>query len=137
MAVRQRQTDSLAASPFTQEGWVKVMLLCMVTFGIYGALWFKSRVPQANQTGPSSPIPDQLPMVYLGLVIANLACAFVAPKLSTLVSLASWGVMLYMVFQLRSAMMEFAQRRGHNLQLNPVYTFFANILYLQYHMNKL
>lgn len=138
MAIRNAQTGPVAVANLTKDGLVKTIALTFVTFGIYGLYWYFKRVPEINALPTEAKVLPQLPQAYIGAYILNIVCAVAVPKLSSLVSLAMWGVGLYMVFQARSVIQEYAQKAGRNdLKLNPVWTFLFHFFYLQHKINKL
>lgn len=139
MAVQHQQAPgALTPYQFSKQAPIAVIALSVVTFGIYGGLWFKSRVPQVNALNPSKPIPEQLPLAYLAAVGLNLVSAFAFPKIQGLLGLACFVLLQYQAFSIRAALQEAADRSGHTkLKLGSIGTFFLHVAYLQHHMNEL
>lgn len=115
-----------------------VFFLAIFTFGIYSAYWLVSRTKQANSLAKNQ-VNINLVYGYIGLVVAQLVFAFAAPEslLGSLVSLASFVVLLIVVFTLRTSLTELINEGSEEpVKLGPILTFFFNIIYFQYKINE-
>lgn len=138
MAVNKAKTGPVAVAPLTKDGVLKTVALTVVTLGIYGMYWYFKRIPEINALPTEAKVLPQLPQAYIGAFALNIVCAVALPNVSSLASLAMWGVALYMAFQARTVLQEHARKAGReDFQLNPVWTFLGQFWYLQHKINQL
>jgi hypothetical protein len=144
--------SSAAGTPMIQPGaaplpprmhWGLVLLLTVVTFGIFYVVWMFVQATWVRRIDPRSNAIT-LMIVYVVLVIAGQAMAESNPEDPTLVIggalliLAGWVASFYAFFSMRRSMLDhFNQREPIGLRLSTAMTFFFNVLYFQHHMSRI
>lgn len=129
-----------------QSVWL-VLLLTIITLGIYGVFWLRRQGTLFHQVRP-----DLMPagaLLYGNIVLgftclsAGLDIASVFSDVSGLSTVSSGlgrvvGVLvLVLAFQVRNGFNSLlGARRGTDLWFSGVYTWLLNVVYLQYKMNK-
>lgn len=125
--------------------WGVVLLLGIVTCGIFGWVWALVQAAWMKKVAPDSKA-IVLYSVAVGLImlafIANIYQASVGPSRSgsgALFNLAGWILWLVASFNLKSSIEEHfstADPMPSAMSLSGVMTFFFNIYYFQYHFTK-
>lgn len=129
----------------------KVVLFQVLTLGIYTPVWFLRRLDafNAHDARADKQVSDTLVYVMLGCSILALVGGFfagflqamqspsavVADGVSTLANIISVVLMVIAAFQVRKVLQERFTAEG--TPLSGVWTFFFNVLYLQYRINRL
>lgn len=123
-------------SRFTAWG---VFGLSIITFGIYPIYWLYSRAQVLNGFHERK-ISNGLLMTLLVVVITSFLIGFAQgfseelgfiDALAGLLNLAYFILYLVVLFGFRNRMINVL-----NTSLNPVFTFFGNVIYLQYKINQ-
>ena len=152
--------EATAASPVPSElkrrSIVVMILLALVTLGVYNAVWFFRTRRGFNKLGPYSEVPLAGCVALLILTLANDAIDFLrgfsgdretleVPKLLVLLGVAI--VLLTLSFRIKGILETYLSRPANNddpplgisrirSELSGVLTFFLSIFYLQYIVNK-
>jgi hypothetical protein len=133
--------------------WGLVLVLAMVTCGIFGIVWFFMQALWIKKIDPKS----RAILFYLagvgvqivGMVIVMLGAGAAAMSqsasalgamagLNALFVVAGVALMLSAMFSIRASMLEyFNSVEPINLRLSGVMTLFFNMLYFQYHMTRI
>ncbi len=136
-----------AASPAGASGWpdppdmnwALVLVLSLVTCGIFGIFWMFKQALYAKQLDPKS----QGVTFYTGWVACAVA-AFVVQWvvggffLPRLVNLAGLALLVLGAFNMRDSFQRhFTTNEPVGLSLHPVMTFFFSGLYFQYHLSRI
>jgi hypothetical protein len=121
--------------------WGLVLLLTLVTFGIFYVIWMFVQANWVRRLNPESNATT-LMVIYLVLVIAGQAAAENNPEDSVmavggaLLVIAGWVASFFAFFSMRRSMLEhYNQREPIGLRLSAAMTFFFNVLYFQHHMS--
>jgi hypothetical protein len=126
--------------------WALVLLLGIVTCGLFSLIWFFIQAGYSKKIDPTS---NATALLAIGLVmdVGGIAIGFALMAatqraelsiIGNLISLASVVLMLMAVFRIRRAMlMYFNGTENIGLRLSGVMTFFFTCLYLQYHMSRI
>jgi hypothetical protein len=124
-----------------------VLLLDVVTLGIYPLYWLYTRTEILNRTLPSKQIPMGLAVAVVVLFVTNVAASLVhqiyphhfgVAAASSTINLILTIVDLVWVFKFRNRLNEFfASPKGDRYWLGVLLTFFFGVLYLQYKLNQL
>lgn len=129
-----------------------VLLLSLITLGIYQIFWFADRAFKMNRVMPENPISPALIQGYIGVVIvsfisgivvgimtmtASADAIVVADGVDTVISLVSTIVYLFLLFKFRNRLNEMAGAvKGEKEWCSGILTFFFSLLYLQYKINR-
>ena len=121
--------------------WALLLLLSVVTWGIFSMIWTFVEAAYAHKLRTSSK-----PLLFYGIGIPAI---FVAGGMSVvpdgsykvfaaLVQLSGVVLIIAGHFSLKNALEEYYNRvEPINLQLSGVMTFFFNVFYFQYHLSKI
>ena len=123
--------------------WALVLLLTVVTFGLFfivwmfiQSIWVRRIDPKSNATGVLA--------IYVGLVLAGQLLAESSEVASSgavigmLLVLAGSVVSIFGFFSMRRSMLHhFNQARPDSLKLSAALTLFLNVFYFQYHMTRI
>lgn len=119
--------------------WALVLVLSLITCGIFGVVWTIKQALYAKKLDPAS----QGLMFYIGWV----ACAFGALALQwatgafflpRLLNLAGVALLILGAFNIRTSFQRhFTTNEPVGLKLDPVMTFFFSSLYFQYHLSRI
>jgi hypothetical protein len=136
---------TVQAFPRFSAWWV--LVLGVVTAGIYPFYWLYTRTEILNRMLPSKAIPMGLVVSALMLFVANVAASLVSlvypddlgvGALSSVINAVSTIVTLVWVFKFRNRLNErFVSQRGDRYWISGVLTFLFAVLYLQYKLNQL
>jgi len=157
-AVLPDQAPASAASPSigptaTQSGaalplpprmhWGWVLLLTIVTFGLFYIVWAFVQARWIHRIDPASNATTLL-VVYVVLALVGRGLAEGNPDdsasagLGDLLVIAGWVVSFVAFFSMRRSMVNHYNRQGPiGLRLSAVMTFFLNVLYFQHHMTRI
>jgi len=134
------QTARSAAGPMPPGlHWAWVLVLAIVTLGIFSWIWMFVEAAYANKLRTNSK-----PLLFYclglpGFFIAGVLSA--TPDLKGLGALMQIGAAILLIcghFSLKNALEEYYNSvEPINLQLSGVMTFFFNVLYFQYHLSKI
>lgn len=123
--------------------WALVLLLSMVSFGLFYIVWMFVQANWVRRIDPASNAL-KLMVVYLVLVIAGQAVADSNPEDSvsavggSLLVLAGSVASIFAFFSMRRSMLaHYGQREPIGLRLSAVMTLFFNVLYFQHHMTRI
>jgi hypothetical protein len=129
---------------------VAIILLEMVTLGLYSGFWYLRRLQAINRnsTAVDDEIPAALPVVQIILRAATALCALVSlyfmvsmgvPEAAkmlkstrAIINIADWICLLALAFMTRTIL-----QPKFEPKLSAVYTFLFTTLYLQYRINRL
>lgn len=133
-------SNNLKQLPRFSAWWV--LLLSIVTIGIYPLWWLYSRASTLNQI-QSRPIAIELVYVLAVLLVGSFVLGFVAgfsdtsyALIENTISIAYWVIYLIVAYSIRSRLHDMFQKEGHNGKIGPILTFFFSTLYLQYKINE-
>lgn len=119
--------------------WAVLLMLTVVTFGIFGAIWTFVEAAYAHRLRTSSK-----PLFFYGIGIPAFFVAgvmSVLPDLKAFAALFQIAGLVFMIaghFSLKNALEEYYNSvEPINLQLSGGMTFFFNVLYFQYHLSKI
>ena len=141
------EVATIEAFPRFSTWWV--LLLAILTFGVYPLYWLYARTKILNRVVPANPIPMGLAVAAVALFLLNLAggvldgiyaeqLAIGVRRTFTAVAWISVVVNLVWVFKFRNRLNErFMSHKGDCYWLGPLLTFFFQVLYLQYKLNQL
>lgn len=129
---------------FKKQSWVSVLLLSLITFGIYIPFWYK-KIKKITDTFP------QEKKLNSALIIILMIVSFITPFFSINLSLSGQNVfstnvygigtilnivrvliIIFLSFSLRSIL-----QSQYSTELNPILTFFLGPLFLQHKISKL
>ena len=119
--------------------WALVLVLSLITCGIFAFFWMIKQALYAKKLDPAS----QGLMFYLGWLacgVAALVLQFVAGGffLPRLVNLAGVALLILGAFNIRDSFQKhFTTNEPVGLALHPVMTFFFTGLYFQYHLSRI
>lgn len=146
-------TESVSAHLHGQHrlGVVALLLLNSVTCGIYGSYWFLMRQPFVDSLHSGTKIGRSVPTLILAGAGINIAISVlsmaatssgsplpeVVALLSQLFGLAVGIASLLIAFKVRSALLDHGRRLEPGYSVSAFATFFFNILYLQYKINRM
>ena len=125
-----------------------VVLLSFVTLGLYGVYWLYTRSQVINEELHDEGISNAF--IYSAMIIyilaatvgnfLNFAVGEDSPLtlLASLLSLIGTVMVIMWVFKIRGKMHQIlGSDRGGELWFGPIKTFFFNVLYMQYKINKI
>ena len=119
--------------------WGLVLLLDIVTFGLFSIPWGFVQASWARKLDPTNKA-----LTMMGIYVGSLVLVVVLSmekSFAALTSLAQLGGAICFIvgmFQIKSAMEDhFSSTENIGLKLSGVMTFFFNIVYLQYHINAI
>jgi hypothetical protein len=121
--------------------WSIVLILAIVTFGIFSWIWMFVQATYVRKLKPDSKalilFAIGLPVAFLGGFVAGIV-GEQGQALSSLSQLGGTILMITGCFSMRTSLMEyFNHEENIHLQLSGVMTFFFNIIYFQYHFNQI
>jgi GYF domain 2/Domain of unknown function (DUF4234) len=125
--------------------WGLVLLFSILTFGIFTWVWMFVQASFVRKIRPASKAlvyyAIALPGVFIGAILVELLKP-VSPEatksLSGLVQFGFWILMLVGHYSLRNSLEEYyTQVENIQLHLSGVMTFFFNVIYFQYHLNRI
>jgi hypothetical protein len=122
--------------------WAAVLLLSMVTCGIFGLVWFYKQAAFVKRLDPRNQA-IQFFFGYLAVLLASILISFMG-RLTTLLIInfllpwAALALLLAAVFSMRTVLLRhYNTVENIGLRLGPVMTFFFNMLYFQYHFSRI
>lgn len=132
------------------QGVLALFFLNMISCGIYGVYWYLMRQPFLDSLGSHAKVGRSMPtFVIVGSVI-NLGGVMLAlllqgdPELasgveilSRLVGFAASIASLILAFKVRSILLDHTKRFEPGYSVSILATFFFNVLYLQYKINRM
>ena len=119
--------------------WALVLVLSIVTCGIFGLFWMFKQALYAKKLDPAS----QGVTFYTGWVACAVGAIVVSwltngSFVSTLVNLAGLALLILGAFNIRDTLQRhFTTNEPVGLSLHPVMTFFFTGLYFQYHLSRI
>ncbi|MEK6830179.1 MAG: hypothetical protein AABY15_08750, partial [Nanoarchaeota archaeon] len=134
-----------------------LVLLSIITIGIYPAIWYIKRVTELNNLNTTKKLGKTVPIILLILeiisilvfiaLLAIIPLLFLIPSLAIIlagtITYVSWGIyilaaILFLIaaFNFRSLINEVLSRKGTNRKISILFTIFFNYLYLQYEINR-
>ncbi|MFW5740294.1 MAG: hypothetical protein ACOC1F_08005 [Myxococcota bacterium] len=133
------------------QGVLTLMLLNIVSCGIYAAYWYLMRQPLVDSLHSQSKVGRGMPTFVIAgsaINIAGVAFAIllfeadpvVGPSLEIVARLAGFAagiVNLILAFKVRAALLDHTRRYEPGYSVSAVATFFFNVLYLQYKINRM
>lgn len=136
-----------AAAAFPPDlHWLLVLLLSYITCGIFGYVWMFIEAGFVKKIDPSSPARTFF-VIYLagslvalpGLFLIDSSAGDALPALAmSLMILAATALFFLGVFSMRRSLLyHYNTVENIGLRLNPVLTFFFNILYFQHHFSRI
>ena len=120
--------------------WGLLLLLMVVTCGIFGIIWM---FIQANWIRRVDPANRSLILYssYIAAVVVATALSAIGDQsfqsLGTVINLAGLICLIVGYFQFRSGLQDYYSGPPIHLQLGPVMTFFFNTIYFQYHFTRI
>lgn len=122
--------------------WAAVLLLSMVTCGIFGLVWFYKQAAFVKRLDPRNQA-IQFFFGYIAVLFASILISFMG-RLTTLLIInfllpwAALALLLAAVFSMRTVLQRhYNTVENIGLRLGPVMTFFFNMLYFQYHFSRI
>src|SRR5262249_48818195 len=119
--------------------WALVLILGIVTFGIFTIVWMFVEAAYAHKLRTNSK-----PLLFYGIGIPLMLLAGVVTEVpdlkdfSALPQLAGLVLMIAGHFSLKNALEDYYNHvEPINLQLSGGMTFFFNVIYFQYHLSKI
>jgi cyanate permease len=123
--------------------WALVLLLGVVTCGIFLSVWFFVQASYIRKL-----VPKNQAMLWYGIGIGLSFCAGLVRAanhddtgvagLTGLMQLVGYGFIIAGIFSLKNGIEEhFNSAENIGLSLGGVMTFFFNVIYFQYHFNKI
>ena len=129
-------SELAAIAPQKRSIWL-MLLLTLLTLGVYPSFWFLvNRKPLAT-LGTRSSVDTPLAVVTLTLYAAAAVVTFVAKDVGQFLGLLGSILLLLQAFRALRALREFTQRTKQSITLSGVLTFFLHAFYLQYKMNRM
>lgn len=136
---------------FKRVSLLVMVLLSVVTLGIYSGVWLYLRREAFNRLSPTIRLEEPLVWGVLGLSVLNAAFSFSdaacrfgeSSFLSSLLSLGSFVLMVVVAFRLRAMLRDYARRRdpsslaAEQVARSGLWTFLFSFLYIQHHLNRL
>lgn len=122
--------------------WAAVLLLSLVTCGIFWLIWFYKQAAFVKRLDPRNQA-IQLFFGYIGVFFLSLFLSLMGRYqvlliLSILLPWAALALLLTAVFSMRSVLLRhYNTVENIGLRLGPVMTFFFNMLYFQYHFSRI
>lgn len=120
--------------------WALVLLLTVVTCGIFGIVWIFIQAAWAKKADPSSKAAAMFAL-YIALLVPYVLAMLSEERTWNLVGLFFYVacVVCYIVgiFSIRRAMHRHYKDAPFRVHLNGALTFFFNIYYFQYHFNRI
>lgn len=113
--------------------WALVLLLAVVTLGIFGLIWAILQARWVRRIDP----PSRALFILLGGIALQFVIAVAAedarsPGLELLSRLVGFATWISAYFSMRRSV-----ERRYGLSLSGIMTFFFNTLYLQYHLRRI
>jgi len=126
--------------------WIVVLVLLMIPF--FGLYWFYNELSFVKKIDPKSKALTMffatfgLILLYILLVVAGLligdTMAIVLSGLGALCALGAMVCQIMAVFNARASLLYYYNNvENIGLKLSPVMTFFFNLLYFQYHFQRI
>jgi hypothetical protein len=122
--------------------WAAVLLLSMVTCGIFGLVWFYKQAAFVKRLDPRNQA-IQLFFGYIAVFVLSLFLSLMGRFqalliINILLPWAALALLLTAVFSMRSVLLRhYNTVENIGLRLGPVMTFFFNMLYFQYHFSRI
>ncbi len=122
--------------------WAAVLVLSLITCGIFGLVWFYKQAAFVKRLDPANQA-IQFFFGYIAVLLLSFAIPFLGPTttffiLNFLLPWAALALILMAVFSMRSVLLRhYNTVENIGLRLGPVMTFFFNILYFQYHLSRI
>lgn len=127
--------------------WVAVLLAHYVTCGVFGIVWMFVQANFVKKIHPGSPARVLL-FAYLGFMAALIpftAMMFLVEQwreasavIIAFLALSGSILPLWAIFSMRRSLLyHYNAAENIGLRLNPILTFFFNILYFQYHFSRI
>lgn len=150
---RLEDTESVSEVMLAQHklGVIALLLLNSITCGIYGSYWFLMRQPFVDSMHSGTKIGRSVPTLILAgnginIAISVLSMAMtssgealpaIVGVMSQLFSLAVGIASLIIAFKIRGVLLDHGRRLEPGYSVSALATFFFNILYLQYKINRM
>ncbi len=122
--------------------WALVMLLSIVTCGIFGLIWFYRQAAFVKRLDPK----NQAIQLFFGYIAVILLSTFLSLMvrmqvlllINILLPWAALALLLTAIFSMRSVLLRhYNTVENIGLRLGPVMTFFFSMLYFQYHFSRI
>ena len=136
---------------FKRVSLLVMILLSLVTLGIYPGVWLYLRREAFNRLSAAARLEDFLVYGVLGANILSVAVSVADAAssygstsfLASLVSLASFVLTVLAAFRIRTQLRDYARRKdpsglaADQVARSPLWTFLFSFLYIQHHLNRL
>lgn len=127
--------------------WVAVLLIHYVTCGVFGIIWMFVQANFVKKIHPGSPARVLL-FAYLGFMAALIPLTALmilveqwkeaSAVIIAFLALLGSALCIWAIFSMRRSLLyHYNTAENIGLRLNPVLTFFFNILYFQYHFSRI
>lgn len=142
VAPTPRAAAPLVAPP-PKLHWALVLLLTVVTMGIFFIVWMFIQSSWVRKIDPRSNATTLLAVYVILVLIGQIVIeasgeGSAGAGAGVLLVLAGSVVSIFGFFSMRRSMLDyFNQTDPAGLKLSGVLTFFFNVLYLQYHMTRI
>ncbi len=132
--------------------WAVVLLISLVTLGLFGVYWMHKEASFVKKIDPSSNAIQtwlgvaacwvfQIVLFFSAGLLGAMGAADVAGLLHTLanlVNLVMVALMIVTAFSMRTSLTRYYNTvEPIGLQLSPAMTFFFNFTYFQYHFSRI
>ena len=128
--------------------WALVMLLSVITFGLFGLIWAFRQAAFVKKIDPTSNAVTLLVLNLLGaIVVIGLSFAAVGASTNTMAEISMVDLVLEVILFVIGLVMVFGVRKSMvtyynsvepiGLQLSGIMTFFFTFLYFQYHFSRI
>lgn len=123
--------------------WALVLLLTLVTLGLFFIVWMYVQAIWVRRIDPSSNairlLSIYVALVLIGQVLVESGGAGSSGAVTgTLLVLAGSVVSIFGFFSMRRSMLQhFNQARPGSLKLSAALTLFVNVFYFQYHLTRI
>jgi hypothetical protein len=139
------QTTQFSNSPKPPSlHWALVLLLTIVTFGLFGLVWMYIQARFARQLDPANRAPFQVLVCALLVVVQIVFGVVVAVTIvrggqgtdlsavMTMLRMFEFILIMTAYWQIRATL-----TKHYGVELNGVLTVLFNVYYVQYHLSKL
>jgi hypothetical protein len=124
--------------------WVIVLVLSIVTFGLFACLWMFRQARFARKIDPSNKAPLQIAASFalvLFSILLNVVNALTVARGGVSGNLGITGTVIsfFTLFMLISAYLEIRKTltRQYGIQMSAVLTVIFNVYYVQYHLSRI
>ncbi len=145
----QQQRPAYAQPQYQQPGagpmppamhWALVLVLAIVTCGIFGIAWMFIQAGFVKKIDPQSKAM-QMYLAYIAIILLGsvfLRGSLAALTILPLIQLAAMVIFWIGAFGMRKSLVTYYNSvENCGLQLGPIMTFFFSVLYFQYHLSRI